>query len=160
MSSLSAIVNKTELKKKKKKSGEKCRHSNLLTYIHWNGNFAVYSSSSKPWPLQPPHPPPPPLPTLRPPSPHTHTPNTLVQTNVFFLLPHYPHLTPSPPALWVPWTSAPSSSVYKDTALAHITEPEMSARSVPRRQARLGYYCVKIVFVPNAMRSETASLQV
>ena len=151
MSSLSTIVNKTELKFKKKRSGGKCRHSNLPTYIHRNGSFAVYTSSSKPWPLQ------------RPLSPAPHTPNTLVYTytNVlFFLLPHYPHLTLSLPLSEYHGPQHRQAQFIKILRWHISLNPRSRQGQFQGGRLGLGYYCFQIVFAPNAMRSKTASLQI
>ena len=81
-------------------------------------------------------PPNPPSPTLR----HTHTKYSRVHLykSIRLSSSSLPPPHPLPLALWVPSSSASSSSVYKDTALAYVTEPEILARSVPSRQAWVG----------------------
>ena len=147
MSSLSAIVNKAELKFKKR-SGGKCRHSNLPTYIHWNSSFAVYTSSSKPWPLQRPLSPPPPH--------HTHTKYSRVYLYKCILLsssslpPHHP-LTPFLPL------SEYHGPQHCQAQFIKILHWHMSLNCRSRQgqfqggRLGLGYYCFQIVFVPNAM---------
>ena len=77
-----------------------------------------------------------------------------VRNAFFFLLSH----NPLSPFLSLSEFRGPQhcQAVYKDTALAHVTEPEISVRPVQRRQARVG-----IVFFSRhkSMRSKTESLQ-
>ena len=123
--------------------------------------MAVLLFTHHPQNRDPSNPPPPPLSLSRPLSPTPHIPNTLVctYTNVFFfLLPHYPHLTPSLPL------SEYHGPQYRQAQFIKILRWHISLnRRSQQGQFQggvLGYYCVQIVFVPNVMRSKTTSLQI